>query len=188
MKKILTIITLAIMLTVGNVCAEEVNNDVILYMFRGTGCGGCAAALEEINSFEGKYDEDFTLVTIDVWSGNEDNGELFAVLNSEFEGSGAIPFFIIGDSFSSEGFNDEVLEEALNAKTDPDYIDHVGDTMKEQGGSYELTNLEEAARDEGFTYWEAGGSHDGLIVLGIFVVVIGGIVALIALPNRKKSK
>ncbi len=183
MKKIIVLICM-LFIAVSSVNAES-DEKITVYMFRGTGCGACKQALIEFNSYEGKYDEDFDLVTIDVWGENENNGTLLATVIEKFDGDNSIPFFVIGDTYGESGFSDEVIETALAAKDDENYVDYLGNLINENKEDYELTNLEEASQDENIKYWDSSDS-DTLIVVSIFLIVIGGITLLIILPNRKK--
>ncbi len=199
MKKILTILAIMFTLGVTNVQAEELPNvsdgeKVTIYMFRGTGCSACAAAVEEFNSYVGKYDDYFELVTFDIWgeTPDQDNGTLLDYFVQTLNGESTIPFFIVGDNFSQNGFSQEVIDAALSEFTNPDYNDIVAEKIKGQEHLYTMTNLEEACESEGIEYIgpgeEAKASYDTIIVVGIFVLVIAGIGFLVFAPQKKAKK
>ncbi len=200
MKKFL-LVTLSVMfLGIANVNAEvelpkvEDGEKVTVYMFRGTGCSACEAAIEELNSYAGKYDDYFELVTFDIWGQNpdQDNSDLLDYFIQMFQGDNTIPFFVVGDSFSQNGFSEAVIEAAMSEYVNEDYVDVVAEQMKGMEDKYTPSDLEQACIDEGITYIAPGEEvpvqYDVFIVVGIFVVVIGGILFLVLTPQKKSKK
>lgn len=90
---------------------KETDDQITIYMFRGTGCGYCKAFLTFLNSITEEYGKYFKLESYEVWS-NQKNGELMQEVG-EFLGekAGGVPFIIIGDKVFP-GYN-EVYDEDI---------------------------------------------------------------------------
>ena len=90
---------------------KETDDQITIYMFRGTGCGYCKAFLTFLNSITEEYGKYFKLESYEVWS-NQNNGELMQEVG-EFLGeqAGGVPFIIIGDKVFP-GYN-EVYDEDI---------------------------------------------------------------------------
>ena len=75
----------------------ENDNQAIIYMFRGTGCGYCRAFLEFINSITDEYGKYFKLVSFEVWN-DSTNSELLNTISAFMgEQASGVPYIIIGD-------------------------------------------------------------------------------------------
>ena len=76
---------------------KETDDQVVIYMFRGKGCGYCRAFLEFLNSITDEYGKKFKLVSYEVWY-DETNRELMqevgTFLNNPAQG---VPYIVIGD-------------------------------------------------------------------------------------------
>ena len=174
MKKVLlSILTLFMVLVFPmSVLADEGKEDakkekINVYLFWGDGCGYCEAAKEFFASIEEEYDDYYNLVEYEVWY-NKDNNELkenvAAYFNDDVTG---VPYIIIGDKtfggYSSE-YDEDIKKAIKEAYDDEDYIDAVA---KVGTGDYETPK-----------------NYDTLIVIGIFVLIIGGFGALIYFSRK----
>ena len=76
---------------------SENDNQAIIYMFRGNGCGYCRSFLTFLNSITDEYGKYFKLVSFEVWNDSA-NSELMNKI-STFMGEQAtgVPYIIIGD-------------------------------------------------------------------------------------------
>ena len=76
---------------------EENDDQAIIYLFRGKGCGFCRAFLEFMNSITDEYGEYFKIVSYEVWT-DANNAilldEVASFLNQPAEG---VPYIVIGD-------------------------------------------------------------------------------------------
>ena len=76
---------------------KENDDQAIIYLFRGNGCGYCRAFLTFLNSIVGEYGKYFKVVSYEVWY-NEENSKLLdtvsAYLNNPAQG---VPYIVIGD-------------------------------------------------------------------------------------------
>lgn len=201
MKKILLSIATMFLLLAMPVFAEELpevtnHEKVTIHMFRGNGCPACKSALTSLVNLGDKYDDYIEIKTYEVWY-NSNNAKLLNDLMQEYEideNDQGIPFFVVGKSYWV-GYNEsEIFTEALKLYEDKKYTDYIAQKVK--GGNYSLTSmtLTEAATEDGIFEEEntsekeeeqASGKYDTYIIIGIFVVVIGGFIALIVASNKK---
>ena len=76
---------------------KETDDQITIYMFRGTGCAYCKRFLTFLNSIVPEYGKYFKLESYEVWY-NKDNNQLFKdVADFLDEDAGGVPFIIIGD-------------------------------------------------------------------------------------------
>ena len=103
---------------------KETDDQAIIYMFRGQGCGYCRSFLEFLNSISKEYGKYFKLISFEVWNDSK-NSELFnkvpLVTN---ETAGGVPYIIIGEKvfggYSSE--YDDDIKAAIKAQYEnPEY-------------------------------------------------------------------
>ena len=90
---------------------KETDDQAIVYLFRGHGCGYCHAFLTFLNNIVEDYGKYFKVVSYEVWY-NEDNyklmGEVGKYLGQDAEG---VPFIVIGDKVFagySESWDEEI--------------------------------------------------------------------------------
>lgn len=125
--KLLVVALVAIILLPFGVNAAD-KDPINVYIFKGDGCGYCAAALEFFESIEKDYGKYFNLVEYEVWY-DEDNANLMTEVASYFgEEIGGVPYIVIGDkTFQgySETYNEEIKTAIKNAYNDKDYVDAV---------------------------------------------------------------
>ena len=91
----------------------ENDNQVTLYLFRGSGCSHCHDFLEFLNNNLAENGYLYKVRSYEVWS-NEENSELMEAvakkLGTEADG---VPFIVIGDKYYS-GFSEDMGEEIIN--------------------------------------------------------------------------
>lgn len=76
---------------------KETDNQVVIYLFRGEGCGYCNAFIKFANELSKTYGEKFKLVSFEVWQ-NTDNADLLGAVSSFLEqDAGGVPYIVIGD-------------------------------------------------------------------------------------------
>ena len=75
---------------------KETEDQVTIYLFRGTGCTYCRSFLNFLNDISEEYGKYFKLVSYEVWT-EQKNGELLEEI-SGFTGqsAGGVPYIIIG--------------------------------------------------------------------------------------------
>ena len=203
MKKFLLLITIVGCLFLTNVKAEELpeitdHEKVTIYLFRGHGCSHCYDGLVYLYSNLYKYSDYIDLKAYEVWY-NKDNSSLMSAVAE----AGGVPFFVIGDSYYTAGFSsktgEELIATALKEYQNKKYSDLVAKVVKDKKIDATSETLEQAANEEGIESIEAAqnalqpsetakqkGKNDTIIIISIFVVIIGGILALV-LSNRKNA-
>lgn len=125
--KLLVVVLAAIILLPFNANAAK-KDPINVYIFKGDGCGYCAAALEFFESIEDDYGKYFDLVEYEVWY-NEDNAKLMTDVASYFgEEIGGVPYIVIGDkTFQgyAESYNEDIKSAIKNAYDAKDYVDAI---------------------------------------------------------------
>ena len=111
---------------------KETDDQAIVYLFRGNGCGYCRAFLTFLNSIVGEYGKYFKVVSYEVWY-NEENSKLLdtvsAYLNNPAQG---VPYIVIGDQVFAgyaESYDDQI-KSAIKSLYDTKVSDRY-DVMKE---------------------------------------------------------
>lgn len=88
---------------------KETDNQVIIYLFRGRGCGYCHSFLEYLNGITDEYGKYFKLVSYEIWN-DENNANLFVdVATFLKQSANGVPFIVIGDQVFpgyTESYND----------------------------------------------------------------------------------
>jgi glutaredoxin len=106
----------------------ETKDPITVHIFRGEGCGYCAAALEFFDSIEEEYGDYFTLEKHEVWS-DEDNATLMTNVASYFgETVTGVPYIVIGDvTFQgySESYDDDIISAITEAYESGNFVDIV---------------------------------------------------------------
>lgn len=150
----------------------ECENEVNIYIFHGSTCPHCQAALEFFDSIEEEYGKCFNLNKFEVWS-NSDNAALMQNVAAYFgEEVSGVPYIIIGEN-TFKGYSessDEKLKNAIvEASNDTEYVD-VLDAIN----SGTVNNVD-----------NSGSSIATVLLIGLFV---GGIAALIITNKKNKNE
>lgn len=159
---------------------------VTIYLFRGEGCSHCYDALTYFYDIKDEYSDYLEIKVYEVWK-NTNNAELAKdvaeAIGTEF--TGGVPLIVVGEKYVGgfgDGSGEELLEYALDYYQDKNYKDVVEEKLANKTYGETLETLEEAALAEGVvmnTSTHESGKYDTLIVIGIFVVLIGGFAGLV---------
>ena len=76
---------------------KETDDQAIVYLFRGNGCGYCRAFLTFLNSIVGEYGKYFKVVSYEVWYDQENNALLDSVSKYLDNPAQGVPYIVIGD-------------------------------------------------------------------------------------------
>lgn len=144
----------------------ETDDQAIIYLFRGNGCGYCRAFLTFLNSISVEYGKYFKLVSFEVWYDKDNANLLNEVAAVTGEAAGGVPYIIIGDKVFPGYISD--WDDEIKAKILSQYNDNSHDVFKQ---------LKKA---NGFNI------DTNIIVNFIFVVV--GTVAVILFNNHNANK
>ena len=111
---------------------KETDDQAIVYLFRGHGCGYCHAFLEFLNSIVEEYGKYFKVVSYEVWYDQENATLMDTVskyLNNPAQG---VPYIVIGDQVFAgyaESYDDQI-KSAIKSLYDTKVSDRY-DVMKE---------------------------------------------------------
>ena len=111
-------------MTLENKDYKETDDQAIIYMFRGDGCGYCRAFLTFLNSISKEYGKYFKLVSFEVWSNSENSALLNKVPLVTNEAAGGVPYIIIGDKVFAgyaESYNEGIKKAIMAQYDDPSY-------------------------------------------------------------------
>ena len=192
MKKVLfSLITFLYLLIGMPVSAKE---QVPVYMFSKDGCSACISALSYFEELESEYPDLFELKEIVVFDGNwnavsDDRTNLLVKVYERFgedSSKAATPTIVIGD-YHTVGLpqdTTEVYDAIVDASKDD--IDVVKGLIEDANLNLDElleydennTNTQDTITDEN------GGKYDTIIIIGIFVVLIGGLAGLVVAGKK----
>ena len=176
MKKIksLLIAIIAVVLVPFTVNAAK-NEPITVHMFRGEGCGYCAAALEFFESIESEYGKYFDLETHEVWY-DEDNANFMQDVAAYFgEDVGGVPYIIIGDkTFQgyAEQYDEEIIDAITTAYESGSFVDRVAQVQNGEVSVGQGSNSKEDAKED-----KEDKSNKTTII--IIIVALVGFIAMV---------
>ena len=91
---------------------KETDDQAIVYLFRGNGCGYCRAFLTFMNSIVGEYGKYFKVVSYEVWYDQDNNALLDTVSKYLDNPAQGVPYIVIGDKVFAgyaESYNNEII-------------------------------------------------------------------------------
>ena len=167
---------------------------VTIYIFWGNGCPNCTNAINYFYNLGDEYADYIEFETYEVWHNSNNSSfaqEVASSLDHELKG---VPFLVVGKEYIS-GWGDSVGETMINYALDYYQDKNYKDVVKEaeEKTEYELEKtslkdayeLEESQNNTNTTQPEVeGGKYDALIIIGIFVVLIGGFAALVVVGKK----
>lgn len=119
---------------------KETDDQVTVYLFRGTGCAYCRAFLNFLNDLEPEYYNKIKLVSFDAWYDEASSILLGNISQYLGEEAGGVPYIIIGEQVFpgyAETYNDGIkaaIDEQYAAKEKIDviknYNEYVDETKK----------------------------------------------------------
>ena len=191
MKKV--IITLILVLgLIGVIPVSAKEEKVPVYVFSKDGCSACIQAKEYFDELQKDYPDLFEIHNIVVFDENwqavsNERTELLIDVYERFgedSSKAATPTIVIGN-YHTLGLpqdTNEVYEAILEVKNSKEPVDEVKKLIDEA----EL-NLEDLLTYDDMptvVEEETGGKYDAIIIIGIFVVLIGGFAALIMASKK----
>ncbi len=142
--------------------------EVKVYLFWGNGCRYCEAAKDFFASIEEEYGEKFELVGYEVWYDKKNNELKETVAEYMDDDVTGVPYIIVGETtfggYASE-FDEDIIKAIEEEYEKEDRFDVI---EKIESGEIEPAK-----------------NYDTLIVIGIFVVIIGGFGALIYFSRKQ---
>ena len=152
---------------------KETDDQAIIYMFRGQGCGYCKAFLEFLNSISKEYGKYFKLVSFEVWNDSKNSELLNKVPLVTNEAAGGVPYIIIGEKVFggyAESYNEDIKAAIKAQYENPEY--DVMEKLDEQlnGGK------------------SSGSSNTFAIVFWNAFFIVAATVAIIIVNNKNTTK
>ena len=102
---------------------KETDDQAIIYLFRGNGCGFCRKLLTYLSSISKEYGKYFKVVSFEVWNDAENNSLMQKVAGVTGVAAQGVPYYIIGDeTFDgyAESYNDRIINAIMKEYNEPD--------------------------------------------------------------------
>jgi len=183
MKKILFVLLfMAFVFLPSFVFAEE--GEVTIYLFRGSTCEHCEAALSYINDHKDELPEGVSFVTYEVWE-NKNNAKLQEAVAGkvgvEEKYKTSVPLFVVGEKhmvgYSSAVDFQEIIGYAKEYLEEGNYTDMVKESIKELNLDVKSMSLEQLFSEPNKVVT--------IVVYSIFGVIVLGIGAMILFSRKK---
>ncbi len=142
---------------------KENDKQVIIYLFRGQGCGFCRGFIEYLNKIYEDEGDKFKVVSFETWNDSKNDellhetAEFMEAPNLEKLG---VPFIVIGDNFFP-GFTEDAYGEAVLAAINEEY-------EKNPEDRYDVFEEMENAPEKGTSSVGIGG----IILIDLIAVAI----------------
>lgn len=160
---------------------EENNDQAIIYLFRGKGCGYCKKFLTFLNSIVDDYGKYFKVVSYEVWYDQENASLLTKVSNYLGTSAEGVPYIVIGDKVfpGYASSYDEDIKDAIKKQYDSKNEYDVMKKLSVDSNSNSKTEVKNTKNN----------SILSVILISIFasIFVIGAIV-IIVIFNLKDKK
>ena len=160
---------------------EENNDQAIIYLFRGKGCGYCKKFLTFLNSIVDDYGKYFKVVSYEVWYDQENASLLTKVSNYLGTSAEGVPYIVIGDKVfpGYASSYDEDIKDAIKKQYDSKNEYDVMKKISVDSNSNSKTEVKNTKNN----------SILSVILISIFasIFVIGAIV-IIVIFNLKDKK
>ena len=148
---------------------KETDKQVVIYMFRGNGCGFCRAFLNHLNDILKDKGYMFKLQAYEVW-GDKNNAQLMEeVAKFTGEAAGGVPYIIIGEKVFPGYIADwdedilDAIETEYNKKEKDRY-----DVFKEM----DKANKGNGADTRKILYWTIGSIGAALVIVIVMNMIM----------------
>ena len=131
--------------TLENKDYKETDDQTIIYLFRGQGCGYCRKFIEYLNSISKEYGKYFKVVSFEVWNDQKNSALMTKVANLKGDQANGVPYYIIGDETFcgyAEEYNDRIKQAIMDGYNNPDAHGDVFEDLeaKENGENPKASN------------------------------------------------
>ncbi len=103
---------------------KETDDQAVIYMFRGQGCGYCRAFLTFLNSISTEYGKYFKLVSFEVWNDSTNSSLFNKVPLVTNQAAGGVPYIIIGEKVFAgyaEAYDEDIKKAIMAQYNDSSY-------------------------------------------------------------------
>lgn len=151
---------------------KETDDQVIIYLFWGKGCGYCQNFLTYLNSILDEYGKYFKLVSFETWN-DAKNGELLNEVSTFLnEPAGGVPYIVIGDKVFAgyaEDYN-EGIEQQIKDMYDTKVEDRY-DVLEELKNAPQETSTAEksSTTDSSLIFWNGFFVAVATIIILVFI-------------------
>jgi len=176
-----------IFIFVAKVNAEE---KVPVYMFTKEGCSACEAAFDYFDELESENPDLFELVVFEVFDSewnvnNEDLKDLLIAVYEEFNedtSKAATPTIIIGDYHTiglpqDTSIVKDAIVEVKDNKEQKDVVKKLAKELKMDINILKKDDTNNSSKD-------TKSNTDIIIVIGIFIILIGGLLGLVVVSKK----
>lgn len=177
---------------------KETNDQAIVYMFRGQGCGFCRKFLTFINSISKEYGKYFKLISFEVWNDQQNSAlfsKMYSVTGVPTEG---VPYVIIGskvfDGYTAS-YDEQIKEAIMNEykQKDTDIFEKLQQVDDGTLAPIENTNTNDNNGGDATNYSntsknENSGSDTFAIVFWNFIFVALGVGCIIYFQTKTRNE
>ncbi|MBE6149208.1 MAG: hypothetical protein E7170_00610 [Firmicutes bacterium] len=118
---------------------KETEDQITIYLFRGTGCSYCKAFLNFLNSITEEYGKYFKLEAYEVWNDSKNSKLMEEVADFLDESASGVPYIIIGDTVFP-GYAEQFDEGIKTAIKQLYESENRYDIFEEMGKAYDEAN------------------------------------------------
>ncbi len=169
----------------------ETEDQAIIYLFRGNGCGYCRNFLTFLNSIVPEYGKYFKVVSYEVWQDASNTPLLNGFSKSlkvEVEG---VPFIIIGNQYFpgyANVYDDRIKEAILKEYENKNENNMIEEAMKNAGSEGYIDPNKENNNGEIYnTSTEANQTETSIVLWNLVFIIIGtGIILIVNYMQNKK--
>ena len=162
---------------------KETDKQVVIYMFRGNGCGYCRAFLNYINSILPEKGKMFKLRTFEVWYDKNNYNYMQAVAKDLDATVGGVPFMVIGNKYFSgygTSMNQTIVDTILEQKNNEKYVDIGAKHSNLAGTTTTTTKTTTTSPVKVVTNKNESRGFSNLTILVIVVVIVMVIFVILA--------
>lgn len=169
----------------------ETDEQAIIYLFRGSGCGYCRSFLTFLNSIVPEYGKYFRVESYEVWQ-DVDNIPLLngfsKTLKLEVEG---VPFIVIGNQYFpgyASTYDDRIKKAIMDEYENKNKNNMINEAMQNAGSEGYIDLSNENGSEEVYNTSRGNSTTDTSIILwNLVFVIIGTSILLITnyIQNKK---
>ncbi len=155
---------------------KETNDQAIIYLFRGNGCGFCRKLLTYLSSLTKDYGKYFKVVSFEVWNDASNNALMQKIAGVTGVAAQGVPYYIIGDeTFDgyAESYNERIVNAIMNEYNNPSPNADVFNKLEEK---------------ENGTSSKSGGADTFAIIFWNFVVIAAATGLVIYFNDKNKKE
>lgn len=171
----------------------ETEDQAIIYLFRGNGCGYCRSFLTFLNSIVPEYGKYFKVISYEVWQDTDNNlllNGFSKTLKLEVEG---VPFIIIGDQYFAgyaNVYDDKIKKAIMDEYENKNKNNMIEEAMKNAGSEGYINPTVEDENGENYNASRGSKETDTSSILWnfIFITIGTGIILIVNYIQNKRTE